>query len=105
VRKLIIICPSLKISNAHHLIRQVLYVILLNNIFDSEPILNNILHLQLSTNYLFLLFLDFVAQAQKFARILSEVHDYIVRIASDENTILDGDDSRTAIVGDTLDGV
>lgn len=105
MRVLIVIWPRLEIPDAHNLIGKVLHLVLLDNVLDPEPVLNNVLHLYLPSNNLLLFFLDLVAEPKQLSRILCEVHNHIVGITDDEDAVLDGNHGGAAIVGDALDRI
>jgi len=105
VSVLIVIWPRLEISDAHNLIGKVLHLVLLDYVLDPEPILDNVLHLQLPSNNLLLFLFDLVTEPKQLPRILSEVHYHIVGITDDEDAVLDGNHGGAAVVGDTLDRI
>lgn len=102
---LIVIWPRLEISDPHNLIGKVLHLVLLDYVLNPEPVLDNVLHLELPSYDLFLFLLDLVAEPKQLPRILREVHYHIVGITDDEDAILDGDHGGAAVVGDALDRV
>jgi len=105
VRVLIVIWSRLEISDPHNLIWKVLHLVLLDYVLNPEPVLDNVLHLELPSYDLFLFLFDLVAEPKQLSRILCEVHDHIVGITDDEDAILDGNNGRAAVVGDALDRV
>jgi hypothetical protein len=105
VSVLIVIWPRLKISDSHNLIGKVLHLVLLDYVLDPEPVLDNVLHLQLPSNNFLLFLLDLVAEPKELPRILSEVHNHIVGITDDEDAVFDGNNGGAAVVGDALDRV
>ena len=105
MRELIVIWARLKIPDPHNLIGKVLHLVLLDYVLNPEPVLDNVLHLELPSYDLFLFLFDLVAEPKQLPRILSEVHYHIVGITDDENAVFDGNNGGAAVVGDALDRV
>lgn len=105
MRVLIVIWARLEIPDPHNLIGKVFHLVLLDYVLNSEPVLDNVLHLQLPSNNLFMFLLDLVAESKQLPCILCEVHYHIVGITDDEYAILDGNHGGAAVVGNALDRV